>query len=188
MALNCSQMSLGDKTCLTGRRALQWSHTGGCELVRWLLCVAWQWPIRSRVRATSSILLRLLLDSHLLTRARVAVSATFAMVGGGGQNDPPLTRKLGKLEQCGQIRWVRGKVSLRLSCYSSWKDVPILSLIGKDVTILSLIGSARISSANRRRVLNFKWANDLRLETVGHTGLSGSATWCLGKGGATPVW
>ena len=24
-----------------------------------------------------------------LTRARVAVSATFAMVGGGGQNDPP---------------------------------------------------------------------------------------------------
>ena len=34
-----------------------------------------------------------------LTRARVAVSATFAMVG-GGQNDPPppLTRKLGKLE------------------------------------------------------------------------------------------
>ena len=35
----------------------------------------------------------------MLTRARVAVSATFAMVGGGGQNDPPpLTRKLGKLE------------------------------------------------------------------------------------------
>ena len=35
----------------------------------------------------------------ILARARVAVSATFAMVGGGGQNDPPplLTRKLGKL-------------------------------------------------------------------------------------------
>ena len=32
-----------------------------------------------------------------LSRARVAVSATFAMVG-GGQNDPPLTRKLEKLE------------------------------------------------------------------------------------------
>ena len=32
----------------------------------------------------------------LLTRARVAVSATFAMVG--DQNDPPLTQKLGKLE------------------------------------------------------------------------------------------
>ena len=38
--------------------------------------------------------------SVILTRARVAVSATFAMVvgGGGGQNDPRLTRKLGKLE------------------------------------------------------------------------------------------
>ena len=33
----------------------------------------------------------------MLTRALVAVSATFAMVG-GGQNDPRLTRKLGKLE------------------------------------------------------------------------------------------
>ena len=39
--------------------------------------------------------------SVILTRARVAVSATFAMVvggGGGGQNGPRLTRKLGKLE------------------------------------------------------------------------------------------
>ena len=35
-----------------------------------------------------------------LTRARVAVSATFAMVGGGGgkMTPAPLTRKLGKLE------------------------------------------------------------------------------------------
>ena len=43
-------------------------------------------------------------SEKLLTRARVAVSATFAMVGGGGQNDPPLTRKLGKLENRA-IRW-----------------------------------------------------------------------------------
>ena len=36
---------------------------------------------------------------QVLTRARVAVSATFAMVGGGGPKwPPPLTRKLGKLE------------------------------------------------------------------------------------------
>ena len=34
----------------------------------------------------------------MLTRARVAVSATFAMVGGGQNDPPPLTRKLGKLE------------------------------------------------------------------------------------------
>ena len=40
----------------------------------------------------------LLAQGYGLTRARVAISATFAMVGGGGQNDPPLTRKLGKLE------------------------------------------------------------------------------------------
>ena len=31
-----------------------------------------------------------------LTRARVAVSATFAMVGGGGQNDPPSNSKTRK--------------------------------------------------------------------------------------------
>ena len=37
------------------------------------------------------------LPGSRLSRARVAVSATFAMVG-GGQNDPPLTQKLGKLE------------------------------------------------------------------------------------------
>ena len=35
---------------------------------------------------------------YILTRARVAVSATFAMVGGGAKMTPPLTRKLGKLE------------------------------------------------------------------------------------------
>ena len=44
----------------------------------------------------------MLTPSPTHTRARVAVSATFAMVGGGGgsklQNDPCLTRKLGKLE------------------------------------------------------------------------------------------
>ena len=34
----------------------------------------------------------------VLTRARVAVSATFAMVGGAKMTPPPLTRKLGKLE------------------------------------------------------------------------------------------
>ena len=34
----------------------------------------------------------------ILTRARVAVSATFAMVGGAKMTPPPLTRKLGKLE------------------------------------------------------------------------------------------
>ena len=39
------------------------------------------------------------LNGASLTRARVAVSATFAMVGGGGgKMTPPLTRKLGKLE------------------------------------------------------------------------------------------
>ena len=35
---------------------------------------------------------------RVLTRARVAVSATFAMVGGGAKMTTPLTRKLGKLE------------------------------------------------------------------------------------------
>ena len=37
--------------------------------------MAWQWPIRSRLRATSSILLRLLLDSHLLMFGRSRRSA-----------------------------------------------------------------------------------------------------------------
>ena len=57
-------VSLGDKTCLTVRRALQCSHTGGSELVRWWLCAA------CRVKATSSFLRRLLLDSHLLMLGR----------------------------------------------------------------------------------------------------------------------
>ena len=45
-----------------------------------------QWSVKNRYFKRFS----------LLTRAQVAVSATFAMVG--GQNDPRLTRKLGKLE------------------------------------------------------------------------------------------
>ena len=37
----------------------------------------------------------ILIEQHPLTRARVAVSATFAMVG-GGQNDPPSNSKTRK--------------------------------------------------------------------------------------------
>ena len=36
-----------------------------------------------------------------LTRARVAVSATFAMVGVGGQNDPPSNSKTRKARRPG---------------------------------------------------------------------------------------
>ena len=36
-----------------------------------------------------------------LTRARVAVSATFAMVGGRGQNDPPSNSKTRKARRPG---------------------------------------------------------------------------------------
>ena len=46
-----------------------------------------------------SLIFSMQIEFSHLTRARVAVSATFAMVGGGGPKwPPPLTRKLGKLE------------------------------------------------------------------------------------------